>query len=257
MARVYVAMLLIAVIVFGGGCYGAKLLRQPIAVDETERKLAVLIEQQAKLNSEISELRETISRQEEMMRSLRADTQTRLSELSENVQVVGSRVEDTRSRRDNYYPGGQREPYLPTQPPIGASADTTGARTPLTPSQAKAIYDNAYLDLNRGNYSLALLGFRDYLNKSPDSELADNAQYWIGECHYAQRDFMRAIEELSRVEQAYPLGDKVPAALLKIAYSYLQLEDREAAKSTLRDLINRYPTLEEADQARTKLSTID
>ena len=127
----------------------------------------------------------------------------------------------------------------------------------IAPEQLKAIYDNAYLDLNRGNYSLALIGFKDYLDKSPDSDLSDNAQYWIGECYYAQRNFRRAVEELILVDRHYPLGDKVPAALLKIGYSQIQLEDRSAAKEMLRDLINRFPTSDEAAQARAKIQTLD
>jgi tol-pal system protein YbgF len=151
----------------------------------------------------------------------------------------------------------KREPILQQPQPPVSLPDSVGAVTGLTLAQAKEIYDNAYLDLSRGNYSLALLGFRDYLTKSPESELSDNAQYWIGECYYTQKDFMRAIEEFERVDHNYPLGDKVPAALLKIGYSQLQLENRDAAKETLRDLINRYPTTEEAEQARAKLSTIN
>jgi tol-pal system protein YbgF len=127
----------------------------------------------------------------------------------------------------------------------------------LTPAQTKAIYDNAYLDLNRGNYPLAMIGFQDYLRRSPGSDLSDNAQYWIGECYYAQRDFRRAIDELTLVDRDYPLGDKVPAALLKIGYSHLQLEEREEAKEVLRDLINRFPTSDEAAQARAKIKSID
>jgi tol-pal system protein YbgF len=137
--------------------------------------------------------------------------------------------------------------------PPSSSADGTG----LTPVQAKVIYDNAYLDLNRGNYALALLGFRDFLAKDPQSDLADNAQYWIGECYYAQRDFAQAIEEFRLVERQYPQGEKVPASLLKVAYAQLQLEDRDAARATLEDLIGRFPSSNEAAQARTKLSSIE
>jgi tol-pal system protein YbgF len=239
------------------GCYGAKLLRQPLAVDQTEKRVADLVEQQAKLYAEIAELRETVTRQEEMLRSLRADTQTRLSELTEDVQVVSSRMEDSLERPDTYFPVVKQEPYYPQRLAQIPAADSAQGFTELTPAQAKEIYDNSYLDLSRGNYSLALLGFRDYLNKSPESDLSDNAQYWIGERYYTQRDFLRATEEFERVDRDYPLGDKVPAALLKIGFCRLQLEDRAAAKNVLRDLINRYPTTEEAEQARARLETID
>jgi len=255
-ARFRVALPILASVLCG--CYGAKALRQPIAVDSTERNVRSLMEQQTMLDASVRKLQETVARQEEMLRALRADTQTRLQELNESIQALGNRVGDTLERRSIFPvpPGWAAEGQLvaPSEQRGDSAAPAAGA---LTPGQVKAIYDNAYLDLNRGNYSLALLGFRDYLSKSPDSELADNAQYWIGECYYAQRDFRKAIEEFSVVEQGHPKGDKVPAAMLKIAYSKLQLEDRAGARQELRDLIGRFPNSDEAAQARTKLSSLE
>lgn len=239
------------------GCYGAKMLRGPIAVDNTEQRVRVLSEQQAQLMAEVEELKDSITRQEELLRSLRADTQARLDELALGVDAVGNQVQDGFDRPDAYYSAPRATPDSPTLPTGPGMSDTTVADHEVAPEQLKEIYDNAYLDLNRGNYSLALIGFKDYLDKSPDSEYSDNAQYWIGECYYAQRNFRRAIEELILVDRNYPLGDKVPAALLKIGYSLIQLEDRAAAKEMLRDLINRFPTSDEAAQARAKIQTID
>jgi len=239
------------------GCYGAKMLRQPIATDKTEKNVQTLVEQQAKLHEEIVELRSSVAQQEELLRALRADTYARLDELTESVEVVGSRVEDSIERPDVYYSVTPQTPDLGRSPQAPAWGDSTSPPEALTPAQIKAIYDNAYLDLNRGNYALALIGFQDYLKRSPDSDLSDNAQYWIGECYYAQRDFRRAIEELAVVGRNFPQGDKVPAALLKIGYSHLQLEDREQAQEVLRDLINRFPTSDEAAQARAKIRSLD
>jgi len=246
------------VLLLAGGCYGAKLLRSPIAVDNTEQRVRSLTEQQALLNEEVRKLQEALARQEELLRTLRADTQTRLRELNEGIESVGNRVGDSLERRSLFAPA----PAVGTQPALplgvsGAVADTAGGAPPLTPAQTKGIYDEAYLDLNRGNYSLALVGFQDYLRKSPNSDLGDNAQYWIGECYYAQRDFRRAIEEFGKVEQDHPRGDKIPAALLKIAYSHLQLEDRAQARKALRDLVGRFPNTEEAAQARAKLQSLE
>lgn len=233
------------------------MIRQPIAVDNTEQRVAALTEQQAKLTAEVRELREILSRQEEMIRALRADTQTRLQELTMGVDAVGSRIDDNLSRPDAHYPAqpAREDPFA--EPPAFPEADTLAPAQELSPVERKAIYDNAYLDLTQGNYRLALLGFRDYLDRSPDSDLSDNAQYWIGEAYYAQREYRTAIEEFREVERSYPRGDKVPAALLKIAYSYIQLGDRDAARDTFRDLMNRYPTTDEAAQAREKIRTLD
>ncbi len=244
------------VLTLSGGCYGAKLLRQPIAVDKTEQRVLALSEQQAKLEKEIERLRSTLIRQEEMLRALRADTQTRLSELTQGVEEVGSRVEEEFERPDAFYPAKSWESDATERDPDGPY-DPAGEGQNLTPEQIKDLYDNAYLELNRGNYQLALIGFRDYLASESKGELSDNAQYWIGECYYAQGEYRTALEEFARVGRDHPLGDKVPAALLKIAYSHLQLEERDEAREMLRDLINRFPTSNEATQARARIESLD
>ena len=244
------------VVLAGAGCYGKQMLQQPVSIERIDENTRSIVEQQAAIDTTVKRLEAAIVRQEELIRALRADTQTRLQEVSESVEALNNQIGDSYQRRPVYARPPEESLSPPSIAPIGQGSDSAGA-PPLTPAQAKAIYDNAYLDLSRGNYSLALIGFRDYLGKSPDSELADNAQYWIGECAYAQRDFRSAVDEFSKVEASYPKGDKVPAAKLKIAYSRLQLEDRAGARNELRDLINRFPNSEEASQARSKLQSLE
>jgi tol-pal system protein YbgF len=241
----------------GAGCYGKQMLQQPVAVERIDQNAQSLLEQNAAMDTTIKRLEAALIRQEEMIRALRADTQTRLQEVTESVQALNNQIGDSYQRRPLYTRAPEDNLAPPTISPIPQKGDSSSSGVPLTPAQAKAIYDNAYLDLSRGNYSLALIGFRDYLTKIPDSELSDNAQYWIGECSYAQRDFRKAVEDFSKVETTYPKGDKVPAAKLKIAYSLLQLEDRAGARKELRDLIARFPNSEEASQARSKLQSLE
>jgi tol-pal system protein YbgF len=245
------------VVLAGAGCYGRQMIQGPVAVERIDQNTRSLLEQQAVMDSTIRRLETAFVRQEEMIRALRADTQTRLQEVSDNVQALNSQISDSYQRKPVYTRAPEDNLASPTIAPAPANADSGGQAPPMTPAQLKAIYDSAYLDLSRGNYSLALIGFRDYLTKSPESELSDNAQYWIGECSYAQRDFRKAVEEFSKVEAIYPKGDKVPAAKLKIGYSLLQLEDRAGARTELRDLVARFPNSEEASQARSKLQSLE
>jgi len=117
----------------------------------------------------------------------------------------------------------------------------------------KRLYDHAYLDLTRGNYSLAVMGFREFLKRAPASELADNAQYWVGEAFYAQRDFDQAVQEFLKVKEGYPRGDKLPAALLKVGYSFIQLGDRASARRYLKQVTDQFPNSDEAGLAKSKL----
>ena len=108
------------------------------------------------------------------------------------------------------------------------------------------IYDTAYLDVTRGNYPLAIQGFEEYVSRYRDTELADNAQYWIGEYYYAQKDYFKAIEEFGKVLDLYPRGDKVPGAMVKLGMSSLEVGDRASAKKIFRQVVELHPHTDEA-----------
>jgi tol-pal system protein YbgF len=115
------------------------------------------------------------------------------------------------------------------------------------------LYDQAAQDLTQGRYALALDGFREFLRRFGTSELADNAQYGVGECFFAQSHFDSSATEYQRVEERYPSGDKVPAALYKLALSRERLGDVAATRKTLEDLVKRFPNSGEAQLARDRL----
>ncbi|MGH7834276.1 MAG: tol-pal system protein YbgF, partial [Candidatus Binatia bacterium] len=96
----------------------------------------------------------------------------------------------------------------------------------------------------------------EFLKNNPNSELADNAQYWIGECHYALKEFDQAILEFDAVRRKYPNGDKVPAALLKQGFAFAELGDRVDARLILQEVIERYPLSAEATKAKERLKTL-
>ncbi len=104
------------------------------------------------------------------------------------------------------------------------------------------------------NCDEAIPRLRSYLRKYPDTELSDNAQYWIGECYYAQRDFNNAILAFYDVTRRYPKGDKVCAAMLKQGFAFAELGDAADARIVLERLLQTYPGCDEASRARVKLS---
>ena len=83
----------------------------------------------------------------------------------------------------------------------------------------------------RGNYDLAVLGFRQYLESFPDTELADNASYWIGESYYSQGKYQQAIREFDGILRRYPRSDKLASGLLKKGYAYLGARPAGAGRS--------------------------
>lgn len=79
-----------------------------------------------------------------------------------------------------------------------------------------------------------------YTELYPRTELADNAQYWLGECYYKKGDFPRAIQEFKKIFVNYPNGNKVPAALLKLGYAYYELKQIPQALEALQKIIKQY-----------------
>ena len=138
-----------------------------------------------------------------------------------------------------------------------ASSAATPGTTPKSPPPSPAqLYDSAYGDYMKGNYELARQGFEEYVKTYPDTELSDNAQYWIGECYYAQRKFPEAIQSFQKVIDVYPKGDKAPAAALKKAYSLLESRNTDAGIRELRGVIQKYPNSDSAPLARERLNAL-
>ena len=99
-------------------------------------------------------------------------------------------------------------------------------------------------------------GFSDFLSRYASSELAANAQYWLGECYYAKRDYERAIDAFDRVKLTYPTSEKVPAALLKKGFAHLALKDAQRASAVWRQVVDHYPKSREAERAQEKLAQL-
>ncbi len=133
------------------------------------------------------------------------------------------------------------------------TAEKKSAPKSVEPSEA---YRQSLNDYNSGNYDLALAGFQNYLVQFPDSTQADKAQYWIGECYYAKKDFRGAIEAFSKLIKTHPKSEKVPGAKLKIGYSYLNENHSAKAKEWLHKVIKEYPDTKEAELAKEKLRKI-
>ena len=93
---------------------------------------------------------------------------------------------------------------------------------------------------NLANYSDAKNIFEKLLRSNPDSELADNTQFWIGECYYGESEYERAILEFEKVF-TFPNNNKMEAAQLKLGFCYLRLNNKKRAKDEFSRLVELYP----------------
>jgi tol-pal system protein YbgF len=132
----------------------------------------------------------------------------------------------------------------------GAAGAARGA------DSAEQRYGRAFDALKAANYPAAISGMRDFLASHPDHELADNAQYWLGEAYYVTRDYENALASFTTVGQRWPDSSKAPDAMLKLGYAQFELKRLAAAKQTLSQLGTRYPGTEAARLAQERLRRI-
>lgn len=120
----------------------------------------------------------------------------------------------------------------------------------------KGIYQEALKLYKKGEYENARKLFEKLLKEYPNSSLAGNAQFWIGEIYFSQKQFEEAILAYQKAIKKYPKNVKIPGALLKQALSFAALGDKNTAKVLLNQLIKKYPKTEQAKIAQRKLKNL-
>jgi tol-pal system protein YbgF len=139
---------------------------------------------------------------------------------------------------------------------VGSTGNSGSEKIAEVSDPASREYEEALKLLERREYRASIARFKEFLQKYPKTDYADNAQYWIGESHYALREFDQAILEFDSVRRNYPEGDKVPASLLKLGFAFAELGDKVDARLILQELVERYPQSEEATKAKDKLKAL-
>ncbi len=228
------------------GCYGAKLVKGPVNSDHAARVADTLRTEQQRILDRLDRLEQQLARDSEERTSFQAQTSVTLSELDEAVRILTSRVEDNQQMMSNR---------------VGRDRSTGTRPTPVAPADSAAqasedMYRGAYMDVTRGNFELAAQGFQAYISQFPNGPRAVESHYYLGECNYANERYLEAAAEFQRVVNDYPTARLVPAAYLKMGRAYLQLEERGLAEKAFRTLIEKYPTTEEASQARNALDQL-
>ncbi|MCA9740675.1 MAG: tol-pal system protein YbgF [Deferribacteres bacterium] len=249
-ARLLAATLIAGYTAFG--CATATSVREVKQDTATVRtQLEAIRDDQRRIAQALVKLQSLVQQSSEEMVQMRAELKLELDRLGREADVINARLQDTDQRISRLPSKIQAVPSVSL--PDSTRTDNTVQGAQTSAADAKSLYDAAYQDLVKGQYSLAESGFQQYLQMVPNGELSDNALYWIGECHYAQQQFDQAALAFKDVERRYPEGDKLPAALLKLGYSQIALGQQNSASATLQDLVRKYPFSNEAKLAQDKI----
>jgi len=197
---------------------------------------------------------DTLSGDLRVVREKLDETNVRLTSLSQDVEGVRDLIP-----QGGAPPSGQ----APASP--GGTTPTAGAVTPPTPSPTtppmnstgttpRRLYETAYADYTAGQWSLAIQGFETYLKTYPKSDLADDAQYYIGESYAGDSKFREAATAYEKVIRDYPSSDILPEAWYKVGISYDRLGQADKARDAFEFVVKTYP---DSDAGRLAKQNLD
>ncbi len=222
------------------------------ALQSENRKMLALLQN---LDTTVADLADENAR-------AKADLIAEMTSLRESSQYLQGLLDDTGDRMSRLLHKVEDRGTSSRTIADSVAADLlspTGARPDAVPGgdlDATELYNAAYLDLSRSDYDLALRGFREYLKIFPNSDFADNSQYWIGEIYYAKGEYERSFNEFKKVPETYSKGDKAAASLLKMGYCLIHLDDKQAARRYLNEVINKFPNSQESRLAQSRLEEL-
>jgi tol-pal system protein YbgF len=203
-----------------------------------------------------------------------AEVSQRLDEVQNDMRDLRGRIDElehnneqlTRQERDLYGDLDKRIAAMGGPAAAGASGTAAaaaaggalaGAAAASGPSSTEqAVYNQAFDALKAGSYSTAITGFRDFLKNYPDSSLAENAQYWLGESYYVNHDYDSASGAFRAVLKKWPDSRKAPDALLKLGLTQFDQKQYGPARTTLEEVTKKYPGTDSAKLASERLKRI-
>lgn len=258
------------------------------AIDSNNATLRTLIQQSLdsvqKMNSEMGTLQRTVQ-------EVQANTGSRIDSLTQQTQGISDNLQDMQSRVGKLSqqlgdmqnvlqsidskvsgagtpstapPPSSGNSYSPP-PSSGAGAPPANGAAAMTPAgggsslaamppiSADTLYKNALRDFTTGNYDLSHQEFSDYIRNFPSTDLASNAQFYLGEIRYAQGNYEDAIQAYDVVLTKYRQSFKLAGSLLRKAQAENQLKMKTSAIRDLREVVSRFPGSDESRKARSLL----
>ena len=245
MRRLRIAVLLLAALGVThaqAGMFDDEVARRQIA--DLRIKNEAQFDQQAKAQLELQAL---IQRQVDEIARLRGQVET----LSYELETAKKR------QQDFYLDLDSRLRKFETPVAAGDSAVPGAAATPATPATDPVAesrdYEAALGHFKAARYKEAATAFAAFMQKYPAGTLAPNAQYWLGNAWYAQRNCTKAIEAQTVVTTKYADSPKAADAWLAIATCQKELGNHKGAKRSLETVISAFPGTSAADTAKQRL----
>jgi tol-pal system protein YbgF len=288
-------LLLLAPLLLLAGCAGVAEVTGTATQDDVLQLRSDLTTLQLQLQRGKTDTDSVAARLEQRLREQHSENERQTTALSRRVEALATtlagltaRMDEINGRLDTLTKQARSSPPparpapppataaptaaapVPVPPPAPGVAPAPSSRPSTGPLQPQDIYQAAYIDFSKGSYPLAVAGFREFLRRFPDHDLADDAQYWIGESYFslargygnanqldkATQSLEQAVQEFRKVVANYPRGDKTPTALYKEGLALLELKRSDLAQARLQYLVDNFPQAAETPLARERLASI-
>ena len=240
-----------------------------IVLDNVQRTNAAIISMQQHVD-------ENLKRQQDVVGAPVAAVGTKLDQMSDDFRNMRETVLDMNSRigkldqkvvdLQNLMNVIKNPPVAPPPTPdlngatsavgMPAAAGGTSPTGPPPGMQAETSYTNAYRDYLANNYPLAMQEFKDYVKYFPTTQFAPNAQYYVGDIYYRNKDYDNAITAFDAVLEHFSDNPKTPDAHLMKGRSLMAENKRDAAAREFKEIITKYPDSEAAAKAKSLLKEL-
>lgn len=242
-----------------------------------QSNVADLVIQIQQLQQQIAQLQGTIEEQnfqinelKERQKVLYVDIDSRLAELEKdklastgnnnNELVVDSAIDDSNNNTTS-------QSVTIAEPVVRESVNAELATNTMTQGNINATstesnpaieqqYQVAFSELKAGRFNESARLFEDFIQQHPNHELTDNSYYWLGESYYVTRNYPLALAAFQNLEQKFPLSSKLADSLLKIGYTYHELEDYQQAEQALNKVVSSFPNESVARLAQNRLNLL-
>lgn len=237
---------------------------------QMQQQLAAAIEQLS------ANLKTISSRQDEQIAQIRksfADQKLVIDQFATDLRIVRERIDESNVRITTLSqevealrlaipqftapPPAPVDPNAPPgTPPPPVQAPTTAAPPPMAPGSPQRMFNTALADFTSGQWGLCIQGFDMYLRSFARTDAADDAQWYIGECHYNDGKFPQAVDAYNRVITNFPKGDRVPDAYYKRGVTYTNMRQPDQARESFEAVIKLFPDHEMARLAKQQLTRL-
>ena len=246
-----------------------------------QQQLTAAIEQ---LNTTLKTINSRIDDQNAATRKSFADQKLATDQFGGDLRIVRERIDENTVRITTLAQEVEALrlaiPQFPTAPPMpvpgdpsapanvipGSPAEAAAAAPPATAAPPVALapgmtpqrlYNTSLSDFTMGQWALCIDGFNSYLRNFSRTDLADDAQWYVGECYQQDGKFSEAVDAYNRVISNFPKGDRVPDAYYKRGVALSAMGQVDRARESFETLMKNYPDHETARLAKQQIDRLN